>query len=324
MNKNNSYNCFVCSADFKKIVERKDKYTHYKCEKCALVTIFPQPEDKIISEYYDGFLFKKPEDNEISSRKKIIDKDVDLIAKDIKNIKKENNLSLLDFGGGTGFYANSFYQHGYKVTLLDLDKQACKYVKSKFPEINVICTNPMLNAINKKFDIIFCNQVIEHYKDSDKLLNTLHSLLNDNGLLIITTPNQQCREYWFRPTWVWDYIKLTSDNFLQRIKNTFKLLSDSWLCCDPPRHIYAFNKKNLSKLHKRNKLEVISVFTEYVTTQNYSLKQHRDFSFKRIQSVLKIIFNIYANLGISLLKFLDRKNNWGNNLVIFSSKEVKK
>ena len=191
----NKEKCLVCSNKFEKIVERKDNYHYYQCKGCSLITTFPQPEDAIITEYYDGFLFKKPDDNEISSRKKLIDKDVAMIIKDIKTIRNEDNLSLLDFGGGTGFYSNSFQQYGYDVTLLDLDKQACDYVREKFPAIDVICANPMQNPINKKFDIIFCNQVIEHYKIPDQLLATLYTMLNDNGLLIVTTPNQQCREF---------------------------------------------------------------------------------------------------------------------------------
>ena len=314
------HQCVSCKGENQYILTRKDTYSYYKCSHCSLVSAIPLPSDEEINEYYDGFLFKKPTEDEINDRKNEIRNDVTLIVNDIKRFNNSTDVSFLDFGGGTGYYSEAFHAHGYEVTLLDLDPQSCDYVREKFPQLNVICDNPMKNKLNKKFDIVFCNQVIEHYTNPHKLLSTLRELLNDDGILITTTPNQQCKEYWFRYIWVWDYVKLTSDQFLTRTKNIFKLFSNSWLCCDPPRHIYSFNKKNLANLHHENNLEVISMFTEYVTSQYYSLKQHNDFSIKRFRSIIKLIYNLYIIIGIRVLRLLDFKNNWGNNLVIFSKR----
>ena len=43
----------------------------------------------------------------------------------------------------------------------------------------------------KKYDLITCTEVIEHLYNSKKLLKDCYNLLNDNGILIITTPNNQ-------------------------------------------------------------------------------------------------------------------------------------
>lgn len=313
--------CTICSGNLKPLVARKDVYHYYKCDKCALVTTIPQPDDATIAAYYNGFLFRKPEGEEVTKRKKALAKDVASIVKDIQVYKADKGLKLLDFGGGTGFYSNAFQQAGYEVTLLDVDEQACAYVETTFPDLKIVCVNPMEHRPKEKYDIVFCNQVIEHYKDSDQLLNTLHALLAEDGLLIVTTPNAQSKEYWFRPAWIWDYVKPTSDRFAKRMINAVKLSFNSWLCCDPPRHIYAFNSANLGQLHQRNNLEVLNSFTEYVSSQYYSLKKHNDFSFRGLRSIVKIFLNLYAIAGIRLLRFFDRKNKWGNNLVIYSRKK---
>tara|TARA_B100001115_G_C15792236_1_gene390769 strand:+ start:222 stop:1181 length:960 start_codon:yes stop_codon:yes gene_type:complete len=319
MNKN--LNCMVCNSSLKPILKRDDGYFYHKCESCLLITTIPHPSDQTISTYYDGFLFRKPEGKEIEERKRLLAKDVAKISRDIRKFKAGESISLLDFGGGTGFYSNAFQEEGFNVTLLDVDSQACDYVKDTFPSLNVLCLNPMIQTTKSKFDVVFCNQVIEHYKDSDALLSTLNSFLKEDGLLIVTTPNSSSKEYLFRPAWIWDYIKPTSDKTLKRLLNFFHLFINSWISCDPPRHIYAFNAKNLKDLHERNDLKVEKVFTEYVISQYYSLKKYNDFSLKGIRSFFKIAQNIYAWVGISMLRLLDFKNNLGNNLVFYSRKK---
>lgn len=313
--------CTICSGILRPLAVRKGDYHYYKCNTCAMVTTIPQPDDATIAAYYNGFLFRQPKEAELSQRKKTLAKDVASIVKDIKRYKANTGLNLLDFGGGTGFYSNAFQQAGYNVTLLDVDQQARAYVQATFPKLKVVGINPMESLPDEKYDIIFCNQVIEHYKDSDQLLKTLHDLLAEDGLLIVTTPNAQSREYWFRPAWIWDYVKFTSESPVRRLINALKLIFNSWLCCDPPRHIYAFNSDNLTQLHERNNLEVLNSFTEYVSAQYYSLKKYNDFSFKGVRSVVKILLNIYALAGIKILMIFDWKNRWGNNLVIYSRKK---
>jgi 2-polyprenyl-3-methyl-5-hydroxy-6-metoxy-1,4-benzoquinol methylase/tetratricopeptide (TPR) repeat protein len=43
---------------------------------------------------------------------------------------------------------------------------------------------------NKRYDIIFCMEMLEHTIDPQEVLKKIHSLLNDSGLLMITVPDK--------------------------------------------------------------------------------------------------------------------------------------
>lgn len=54
---------------------------------------------------------------------------------------------------------------------------------------------------SKKYDVIFCEQVLEHVVDPQRALITLNHMLNPNGILIVSTPFlikiHQCpKDYW--------------------------------------------------------------------------------------------------------------------------------
>ncbi len=42
---------------------------------------------------------------------------------------------------------------------------------------------------NKKFDVIFCGEVIEHLFSPDKLIDEIKELMDENSILILSTPN---------------------------------------------------------------------------------------------------------------------------------------
>ena len=64
--------------------------------------------------------------------------------------------------------------------------------------LNVICgdvTKPL--PINEQFDVIVAGDLIEHLSNFEGFFENVNRLLNDNGLLIITTPNPFYREEFF-------------------------------------------------------------------------------------------------------------------------------
>ncbi|HIH13388.1 TPA: class I SAM-dependent methyltransferase [Candidatus Woesearchaeota archaeon] len=316
--------CPICSQLLVTLIKRRDKYTLLQCKSCSFITSEPLPTSEELARYYAGSLFNKPEPHQEKERERVIDKDVRIIIADMEVPAGGVGKSLLDCGGGTGHYAAAFARHGFLVTFIDLDPAACNYVQEKNSgQFKVVEGDALKYNFKEKFDFIFCNQLIEHYPDPNQLIKHLKKNLSLEGIIILTTPNQNSKEFYFRPKWSLSYIYMATGWKLHKVpKAIFTFLKKPWICCDPPRHLHSFNPKNLTMLLEKNGFTVIKLFTEYSTSQHYSLRKYRDFSFHSLRDILKIILNIYALAGVCFLRRWDRNNKRGSNLVAYA-KNVK-
>ena len=73
---------------------------------------------------------------------------------------------------------------------LNIDKKALKEIpKEKNVKIILRDCQDMGNFKNNFFDLIFCNQVLEHVLYPEKCLHECHRILKKNGTMVFTTPN---------------------------------------------------------------------------------------------------------------------------------------
>lgn len=114
--------CPVCDAPLRFWVPKRDHYAYWFCAGCGHVTSLPKPTRDELILFYDGFLFGRPTEEEVVTTLAKVGGDVHRILADIRQIKALNGAArLLDWGGGTGFYANAFAQAGLAVTMVDID-----------------------------------------------------------------------------------------------------------------------------------------------------------------------------------------------------------
>lgn len=78
-------------------------------------------------------------------------------------------------------------------TVYSCDKYGDPYYK--------IDLNDSIWNIDKKFDTIIAGEIIEHVKDPINFLTNCYSLLKDNGVLVLTTPNASSLSYMVNPEW---------------------------------------------------------------------------------------------------------------------------
>jgi len=123
----------------------------------------------------------------------------------ISQLKKHEEKSVLDIGGGDGIILSELNQDTFRVNLdlaLDDLKNCIKNVDSK---INPICASITYLPFKKEiFDLVICSHVIElaklmdyneikHEENTNKnvltLVNETHRVLKNSGKLFLTTPN---------------------------------------------------------------------------------------------------------------------------------------
>ncbi|MBN2421509.1 class I SAM-dependent methyltransferase [Candidatus Woesearchaeota archaeon] len=145
----------------------------------------------------------------------------------IKLVKKINPKKILDLGSGYGGLVEALAKNGFDVTASDLHPE-------NFRLKHVNCVKINLNekvSFPKKYDLITCTEVVEHLENPSNLFLSAHALLEKNGTLIVTTPNNQnwfSRLYFFLtgklpamcnhpdhrfPVFTWQIGKLTKGMF---------------------------------------------------------------------------------------------------------------
>lgn len=100
---------------------------------------------------------------------------------------------VLDLAAAQGNFTLKLAELGYDVVWNDLRGELVDYVRMKyeFGSVNYLPGNIFEIAPEKigRFDVILATEIIEHVAHPDQFLTKLASLLNDNGTIVLTTPN---------------------------------------------------------------------------------------------------------------------------------------
>ena len=161
----------------------------------------------------------------IINRWKIFEKNIELW---IKNNDINQTISILDAGCGDGinlkFLTNFYSDLKYNLVAFDYSKLRVHRAKKIIENILVtnICEIPFPD---ETFEIILCNQVIEHIPNDVAAINELRRVLKKNGMLILGVPNEGCKLAYLRNHILQRNILFSTDhvNFYTYIKIIYKL-----------------------------------------------------------------------------------------------------
>jgi 2-polyprenyl-3-methyl-5-hydroxy-6-metoxy-1,4-benzoquinol methylase len=174
--------------------------------------------------------------------------------------------NVLDYGAGPGFLIPHLLNKGLEVWALEFSDESLAKLKNRFMDetnfMGVFDIDELIKS-KTKFDLIMVIEVIEHLNDVhlQALLNTLQSVLADNGIVIFTTPNNEdlSRSMVYCPD---------SDQVFHR-----------W------QHVRSWSKSNLRAFLQNNQFRLIDVFET-----NFSLSESIVHRIKqKIKSFLKMI-----------------------------------
>ncbi len=164
-----------------------------------------------------------------------------MITKLIKEfLKSKEGISILDLGPGYSNFALEVANltKSNKVSLFDYDNDVLNYQKEQFSAIKIdptiykfILDVEKLNNLSAKFDLILCQEILEHLDNPEEILTALVNLLNTDGKLIITVPTK----------------------FSELL---LKTLNNNYMLNEPFGHIQLFNKKRLLLMIKNANLEL--------------------------------------------------------------------
>jgi len=208
------------------IIFNKNGYEIAKCKACHLVYVGNPPSEEELTELYSfKYGYHKEIGNNHNGYPNLCR------AKNQYNFLRKfaNHGALLDVGCSAGFFLNQLKQHNwFDIHGLEISSDTAAIAQHKFG-FN-ITTGTLQNADfkGKKFDVITLWDVIEHVKDPLLNLQKAHGLLNDNGIIIIETPN--------------------IDGLFPKVSKIFADILNYWPHPEPPGHLFQFSVKTLSNL----------------------------------------------------------------------------
>lgn len=176
--------CVVCKSIENKIVFHEFGIDILKCRNCGHVFSSYKTEQD-----YDGYF----SDESVESEKQFWWNDAHkaMYGDFCRRFISGKSGRLLDVGCGLGYFVKKMSDfQPWEVYGYEISRQAVEYAQKKLGLRNISCGKiENLSLEKKSFDIITLWDVIEHIPDPDPLFSCLVTLLKDNGMLFIHTPN---------------------------------------------------------------------------------------------------------------------------------------
>lgn len=107
--------------------------------------------------------------------------------------------TYLDVGCGYGGFVREFADRGFQATGIELQEHLAEFSKANcvgLTDARVIQGNFLELDISQMgtFDVITCNDVIEHVSDPAQVISRMVRLLRPGGVLFMEIPNRDCIE----------------------------------------------------------------------------------------------------------------------------------
>lgn len=223
--------CINCSSTFTNYyADAKDVeyftstkiYTYHHCNNCGVLFIDPLPVKELQLIYPNNYYSFTTKNNGLAFKvKNYLDK---LFFRNILKKIKDNSISVLDIGGGTGWLPDLIRSIDNRVIdtqIVDIDNKAATTATSKGHKY--FCGTIETFETDKKYQLILLLNLIEHVANPQIVLEKAFKLLAPGGFVIIKTPNYKS----------WD-------------ATIFKNLHWGGYHC--PRHWVIFNKQSFEAL----------------------------------------------------------------------------
>jgi SAM-dependent methyltransferase len=238
-----SDSCPACSTDKVAFAAGGTPFGLRKCGACGLVRTEPMPDNAALVDFYQQFAFEKP-------HREDVEHDVLAIKASLTHfigVPQPGRNRFLDYGGGFGIYCKAARQLGWEPSLFDYDRGCLDYAKLEMGVERAV--DNLADFQREKFDVIWGFHVIEHWNRIDENMKALLELLAPGGRVVFATPHADSCEKWARPYHLRNYARglvARGESWGRAILLTLKL--NSFLCWDPPRHLFAFSADALREI----------------------------------------------------------------------------
>jgi len=266
---------FCQSNDFRKLETfgNDNQYTHVLCKNCRLVYLNPRPlyDDEFI---HDAYEFYADNDARYAIGDDFYERESRFEKIEVEEIIKHDlkRTALLDIGCAVGKFLFRAQAHYTNCIGLDVSSRMAAMVKEKLNITVMVGKFEHLN-FDKKFSCINMSHVLEHYPSPALWLEKAKTLLEPEGVLIISVPHM-----------------FSADRIVKRFVKKVGLAKNSWESWRTPDHLFEPTIPAMLWFLKNHGFELIDFYT-------YSRKK------LRTDSILGKLYHKKLKLG-SNMKFI--------------------
>lgn len=195
-----------------------------RCEKCENLYSKYFPEKYLRSE--DGICFIYPEEIETYQCRNLSAHILHFWGEVLTKMQKQSGgHTLLEIGIGEGALIAVAKEMGFAVEGVELVKQLAQDIANLL-KVNITCCDFLEYPEDKQYDMITMGDVLEHLSNPRKGLEKARKLLQNNGVLWMSTPNYESAynqlhhmhtAMWLEPTHVTYFNRRGLENLLQEV-----------------------------------------------------------------------------------------------------------
>ncbi len=234
--------CNICDRHSARALFVKKGFVLAQCGHCDLVYVQNQPSREELKRLYS---FKSGyhvefRDNDQACRTYL--REARGYYRFIDRYKKRGR--LLDIGCSAGFFLKVARDQGWEAQGLELSEDTAALAEKWYGlEVTVGTLRESLFPANH-FDVVTLWDVIEHLDDPKKTLFIINQILKPDGIVAIATPN--------------------IDGLFPALSYKVANLLNHWPHPEPPRHLFQFSKKTLTRLLELTGFKVSDIQDERI------------------------------------------------------------
>lgn len=226
------YNCSLCKKDDTRQLLEKQGFAIVQCRHCGFVYVNPRLHNDQLATIYQHNYFHNRDYGytDYEQEKRLRVKNFERWLKDAEVfLPSRTGTVSLDVGCAAGYCLDVMNTRGWQAEGLELDEEVFGRLQQQGYKVSRHHLEDF--EPGKKYTLISLFDVIEHIPDPGKAFARLHHLLEDDGIIVMVTPNHDS---------------------LQR-----KITGKRWFQYKPIEHIQYFTKTTLTAFAEENGLRVV-------------------------------------------------------------------
>jgi len=183
-----------------------DKFSHYRCPACGVISLIPAPAD--LGRYYASDYIELLHDRAERAVRAELDRyKLDLV------LRVTSAGRLLEIGPGAGGFLELARAAGFEVEAVEQDEACCSFLESAIGA-RTYCSADPASVVRQAgpWDVIALWHSLEHLHDPGDVLAAAAVALRSGGCVIVATPNPDSLQ--------------------------FRVLRSRWTHLDAPRHVH--------------------------------------------------------------------------------------
>lgn len=222
-----SFNTTLTCKDF---TVSHETFAINECRSCKFNVTSPIPDD--LDKYYlsESYISHTSKARSLLDRLYLIARSYTLQWKIglIRRYEKDRDITILDFGCGTGEFLKNSKKKGFSVSGVEPSTKARSLAQETTGEHIASSLNELQS---QTYDVITLWHVLEHIFTLNETIEHLRAKLSDSGTMFIAVPNHRSSD---------------SSHYL-----TY------WAGYDVPRHLWHFSQSNMQSLLQKHRLKLI-------------------------------------------------------------------